>query len=262
MDPYKPISVSIGSDTPPWDRIAFFVGHLDCRVYMTETAYLDVGAGSLPVILRVQNLPTGFSGSLGTIGRFCEVSDQALIMAAGEHDHDQPVNISMTALPLLRGRLSATALKAFTPINVGNGVVISTRAIVLPGIAVGDASVLGAGSILTRDAEAYGIYAGAPARLIRKRQSAAHWWNFDVSYIVANADRLQDLARDPDAEHPVQAARPRLIIRQSGDTLSISSFVANDEEHALEEAPQVRDYIRQAFSNGQAEWRADYWADQ
>jgi putative colanic acid biosynthesis acetyltransferase WcaF len=46
---------------------------------------------------------------------------------------------------------------------------ICARAIVAPGVNAGEGSILGLGSIATRDLEPYGIYAGAPARKVKER---------------------------------------------------------------------------------------------
>lgn len=43
---------------------------------------------------------------------------------------------------------------------------IGAGAIILPGITIGRCAVVGAGCVMTRDAEPYGIYAGAPGRKI------------------------------------------------------------------------------------------------
>jgi putative colanic acid biosynthesis acetyltransferase WcaF len=48
---------------------------------------------------------------------------------------------------------------------------ISAKAIVLPGVHCGEGSVLGAASLATRHLEAWGVYAGNPARLMKKRNN-------------------------------------------------------------------------------------------
>lgn len=55
------------------------------------------------------------------------------------------------------------------PIKVEDGAWIGARGIVCPGVNVGHNAVLTAGSVLTRDAEANGIYSGNPAQRIRTR---------------------------------------------------------------------------------------------
>jgi acetyltransferase-like isoleucine patch superfamily enzyme len=46
---------------------------------------------------------------------------------------------------------------------------IGSKALILAGTTVGENAVVGAGSLVTRDCEPFGIYVGSPAKLIRKR---------------------------------------------------------------------------------------------
>jgi acetyltransferase-like isoleucine patch superfamily enzyme len=48
-------------------------------------------------------------------------------------------------------------------------VFIGTRAMLLPGVRVGEGAVIAAGAIVTRDVADYHIVAGVPARPIRQR---------------------------------------------------------------------------------------------
>ncbi len=52
---------------------------------------------------------------------------------------------------------------------IGNDVWIGTRAIILPGITIGNGVIIGAGSIVTKDIPDYAIAAGNPARIVRYR---------------------------------------------------------------------------------------------
>ncbi len=56
------------------------------------------------------------------------------------------------------------------PIVIGNDVWIGARVIILPGVSIGNGSVIGAGSVVTHDVEPYTVVAGNPARIIRKRK--------------------------------------------------------------------------------------------
>lgn len=58
------------------------------------------------------------------------------------------------------------------PVVIGDDVWIAARAIVLPGVRIGDGAVIGAGSVVTSDVEQGSIVAGNPARVIGRRSAA------------------------------------------------------------------------------------------
>lgn len=55
------------------------------------------------------------------------------------------------------------------PVTIGNYAWIGYRAIVLPGLTIGEGAVVGAGSVVTRDVPPWTIVAGNPARKIGDR---------------------------------------------------------------------------------------------
>lgn len=85
-------------------------------------------------------------------GSHAIVSQGAYICGA-THDMDDP------AFPLLA--YSAT---------IGSYAWVCARAVVSPGVNMGDGAVLGLGSVATRDLEPWGVYGGVPAKKIRERQ--------------------------------------------------------------------------------------------
>jgi maltose O-acetyltransferase len=54
------------------------------------------------------------------------------------------------------------------PVTIGRDVWIGGAAIVLPGVTIGDRSVIGAGSVVTRDVPADVFAAGNPCRIVRR----------------------------------------------------------------------------------------------
>ena len=59
--------------------------------------------------------------------------------------------------------------KDYFETHIGNDVWIGANVIILPGVTINDHSVIAAGSIVTKDVEAYSIVGGSPAKLIKKR---------------------------------------------------------------------------------------------
>ncbi len=55
------------------------------------------------------------------------------------------------------------------PVSIGDYTWLGARAMILPGIELGEGAVVGAGSVVTRNAAPYDIVAGVPARKIGER---------------------------------------------------------------------------------------------
>ena len=54
-------------------------------------------------------------------------------------------------------------------IDIEPYVFIGAKALILPGLTIGEGAVVGAGSVVTKDVEAWIIVGGNPAKYIRKR---------------------------------------------------------------------------------------------
>jgi maltose O-acetyltransferase len=59
------------------------------------------------------------------------------------------------------------------PPEIGDGVWIGARAIILPGVTVGPGAVVGAGSVVTKDVAPHSVVAGNPAREVGRRDPGA-----------------------------------------------------------------------------------------
>lgn len=55
-------------------------------------------------------------------------------------------------------------------IIIGNYVWIGANVFINPGVTIGDNSVIGANAVVTKNVEPYCIYAGVPAKLVRKKK--------------------------------------------------------------------------------------------
>jgi len=59
--------------------------------------------------------------------------------------------------------------EVLAPVKIGNHAWIGSRAMILPGVIVGEGAVIAAGAVVTRDVEPYAVVAGVPARHIGTR---------------------------------------------------------------------------------------------
>jgi acetyltransferase-like isoleucine patch superfamily enzyme len=106
-------------------------------------------------------------------GAFCSVAPH-VIVGGGRH----PVGENVTTSPNFYSArdnpwgdfADAVSPEAELPTTyVGHDVWIGYAAVVLPGVRVGDGAVIGAGAVVTKDVEPYGIVTGIPARPLRSR---------------------------------------------------------------------------------------------
>jgi putative colanic acid biosynthesis acetyltransferase WcaF len=78
---------------------------------------------------------------------------QEVYLSAGTHDFDSP------DMPLLAG-----------PITIGEDAFVGARAFVMPGVAIGARSIVGACSVVTKDVPEDVIAAGNPCQVIKSRK--------------------------------------------------------------------------------------------
>ena len=91
------------------------------------------------------------------IGKNCLIAGSVSV-------HDNNHNFMNTDIPIVEQGFR------FTPVIIGDDVWIGTRSIILPGVKIGSHSIIGAGSIVTKDVPEWAIVAGNPAKLIRYRK--------------------------------------------------------------------------------------------
>lgn len=84
---------------------------------------------------------------------------------------------------------------------IGHDVWIGERSLIKQGVTIGTGSIIGMGSVVTKDIEPYSIVAGCPAKLIRKRfdnsvikkMFITQWWNKDDDWLKRNAEYFNDI---------------------------------------------------------------------
>ncbi len=104
-------------------------------------------------------------GPRSTIGQRCYID------ARGGIRMDASANVSREAALLTATHMPDDPdFKAdIAPIHLERGSWIGVRALLMPGVRVGEGAVVGAGAVVTSDVAPYDIVAGVPARTLRKR---------------------------------------------------------------------------------------------
>ena len=86
----------------------------------------------------------------------------------GDHVMFGPCVQIYTSAHELSAKSRNQAWEVTKPVTIGNSVWIGGSAILLPGVKIGEKSVIGAGAVVTKDVPANVVVAGNPARIIRE----------------------------------------------------------------------------------------------
>jgi galactoside O-acetyltransferase len=125
-------------------------------------AHIDVVIGNY-VHIATRAAITG--GSYCMLHDFCKLSSEARIFT-GPDDFDG-TGIEHPLLLQELGKVKRGSVVLESHALIGSNVVI------FPGVRIGEGAAVEAGSVVTRSLPPWGIYAGTPARFLRRRRGAA-----------------------------------------------------------------------------------------
>lgn len=130
-----------------------------------------------------------------TIGRFTVISRNCIINIA-----QHPTNYLSTHSIFYKKKswgfhddwIGDIKFKNREPVNIGNDVWVGINCFVKGGVTIGDGSIIGTGSIVTKDVPPYAIVGGVPAKVIRyrfseeirKRLLEIKWWELSDEEIT------------------------------------------------------------------------------
>ena len=141
-----------------------------------------------------------FTGDQLIIGKFCMIaSDVTFIMNGANHLIDA---ISSYPFHIFGGDWQDSMEGKTFPFKgntiIENDVWIGYGATIMPGVRIGNGSIIGSKSVVTQDVEPYSIVGGNPAKIIRKRFSddqiegllKLKWWDWPIEQITKHVHKL------------------------------------------------------------------------
>ncbi|MBK0404107.1 CatB-related O-acetyltransferase [Adhaeribacter sp. BT258] len=139
------------------------------RVYLLKNVISNLGNNN-----KIQKHVRFGDGQHIDIGSFCQINENVYIQRAkiGDYVMIAP-NVSILGSSHNFERIDIPMVnqgetERLTPI-ISNDVWIGRNAIIMPGIKIGEGSIIGAGAVVTKDVEPYSIVGGVPAKFIRSR---------------------------------------------------------------------------------------------
>ena len=154
-----------------------------------KTSKIDVGSVVFGSTLgRYSYLGEHTSLIKTTVGNFTCISNYCAI-GGGQHPVDwvsmSPVFNSSKGI--IKKKFAQLDYNPYQTTEIGNDVWIGSHCLIKAGVKIADGAVIGMGSVVTKDVGAYEIWAGNPAKLIKKRfddktiesLEKTQWWTWD-----------------------------------------------------------------------------------
>lgn len=152
-----------------------------------------------PLDFATRNVMYAYGDERLIIGRYCCIARETrFLMSPGNHPM---VGVGTYPFGMFPGAWHDAVQDGLNDVPsrgdivIGNNVWIGYRAIVMPGVHVGDGAIIGAGAVVTRDVPAYAVFGGNPGRMIKRRFTDDEiaelleiaWWNWPVEAVTAHA---------------------------------------------------------------------------
>lgn len=149
----------------------------------------SVGNGAQIVNSKIGKFSYAYENRIinAEIGAFCSIAPNVVI-GGGAHPTDwiSSSPVFYKGKNILRKNFALNEFVEFKKTIIGNDVWIGSHCLIKAGINIGDGAIIGMGSVVTHNVPPYEIWAGNPAKCIRKRFPQEtidvlleiKWWNW------------------------------------------------------------------------------------
>ncbi|MBP3953155.1 CatB-related O-acetyltransferase [Bacillus suaedae] len=137
-----------------------------------------------------------------TIGSFCSIADNCIIGGASHPiDWVSSSPVFHEGRNIMKKNFASHEYNTVEETVIGNDVWIGNNCLIKSGIKIEHGAVIGMGSVLTKNVGAYEIWAGNPAKFIRKRFDddviekllESNWWEWGDITLSREANCFNDV---------------------------------------------------------------------
>lgn len=156
----------IGKNVRVSTRASFYGAErisLGSDVRIDDFCVLSAGEGGIEIgsYVHVAVMAALIGRGRITIGDFCNISGRVSIYSSSD-DYSGRTMTNPTVPAEYKNVTDA-------PVILGKHVIVGAGSVVLPGVTIGDGAAVGALSLVNRDLEPFGVYAGSPIRRLKDR---------------------------------------------------------------------------------------------
>lgn len=132
------------------------------------------------------------------IGKFCSIANNITIFLGGNHNYRSISTYPFGWTSQFKSKKIENHILTNGDVIIGNDVWIGENTTIMSGVKIGDGSVIGCSSLVTKDVPPYAIVGGNPAKIIKYRFSeeiiemllSVKWWDWADDKIRENVDLL------------------------------------------------------------------------
>ncbi len=175
---FKLNGVKYGKNLSVKGKIYLFFHYDDAKIVIGDNVTINSAGWANPIGTGDKTYFQMLQGAIVTIGNCCGISNTAftcassitiednVLLGAGCKIYDTDFH-SLKYSERIKGNYEGAPIK-IAPILIKEGAFIGAGSYILKGVTVGKHSIVGAGSVVTKNIPDYEIWAGNPARFLKK----------------------------------------------------------------------------------------------